>query len=478
MSLGSVWNGSRSNRTFKKREILKLLAFAAAFIVTTVVILEAQFFPSTVSQLNVGDIAPQDVISPDLISYQSELATEAKKDLEENRVPLYYSLPDPEVARTQRAVADSVLSFLDAVRADPDPFLSVDEKLDWIQQVEPVSLSRQDAAAILNLSESLWLDAKQEVRSVLDIAMRQEIRDSQLISMRRRLNLLISPDVPDSEAKVITAIAEDLVQPNTFVDEERTAEEHQLARDAVKSEFKTLEKGEVIVRAGERVTEETIEALQALGLQQPETRWRDYASTFMYITLLTVLLSIYLVKYQFPVLKDNRKLIFLSVTMLTFIAATRAMVPDSEILPYALPMAVLTVMVAALIDSQLALMITLTMGLIVTYVGGGSLELLIYVIFGGFIVALNVGKLATLNSLLWAGVYVTISNTIVILMFRFFENNFELLDLLARLGGGIVERRPGRRSAAAAFLHPGQYHRHCNLHSAPGTFSSYSSAAI
>ncbi len=436
MSLRPAWRASRANRTFSKREILKLLAFAAAFIAAAVTILEIQLFPSALSQLKVGDIAPQDIIAPNSISYQSELATEAKRDLEENRVPLYYSRPNPEAARTQRAVADSVLSFLDAVRADPDPTLSADGKLDWIQQIEAISLSRQDAAAILNLPESPWLDAKQEIRSVLDSAMRQEIRDSQLISVRRRLNLLISSDVPDAEAAVITAIVEDLVQPNTFVDEEKTAEERQAVRDAVEPVFRTLEKGEVVVRTGERVSQETIETLQAMGLQEPETRWQSYASTFMYITLLTVLLSVYLVKFQLPVLKDNRKLIFLSVTMLVFTAAARAVLPNQEILFYALPTAALTMMVAALIDSQLALMITLTMGLIVSYVGGGSLELLIYVIFGGFIVALNVGKLAPLNSLLWAGVYVAISNTIVILMFRFLENSLDLFDLLTRLGSG------------------------------------------
>jgi putative nucleotidyltransferase with HDIG domain len=121
--------------------------------------------------------------------------------------------------------------------------------------------------------------------------------------------------------------------------------------------------------------------------------------------------------------------------MLVFAAAARAMIPHT-ILSYALPTAALTMMVAALIDSQLALMVTLIMGLIVSYVGGGSLEMLIYVIFGGFIVALNVGKLAPLNNLLWAGLYVAISNTIVILMFRFFENSFDPLDLLTRLGSG------------------------------------------
>jgi len=302
--------------TFRRREVLKLLFLAFSFIVLSVFVLEVEFFPTAVAQLKVGDIAPQDITAPARISFESAIATEAERDRAESRVTVDYSRPDPEVSRTQRAIADQVLAFLDAVRADADPYLTAADKLDWIQQIQPVSLTREEAAAILNLSESQWLEAKEEIRYVLEEAMRNEIRESQLISVRRRLDLLISPDVPDAEARVITAIAEDLVQPNTFVDEASTSLKRQQARDAVQPVFKTLEKDEVIVRAGERITPETIEALQALGLQQPGTRWRQVASTFLWMTILTAMLGYYLAKYHRPILKSNQQLGLLMILLL------------------------------------------------------------------------------------------------------------------------------------------------------------------
>jgi putative nucleotidyltransferase with HDIG domain len=438
MSLQSFWTTTQVNKKFKRREVLKLLLIGLLFIAGSVFILEVQFLSNDVARLKVGDIAPQDIIAPAQISYESRTATEAEKDRAESRVTLYYSRPDPEVARNQRAVADQVLAFLDAVRTDPDPYLMAAQKLDLIQQIQPASLTREEAAAILNLNDTLWLDAKQEVRSVLDDVMRQEIRESQLISARRRLNLLISADVPEAEAKVIIAIAEDLVQPNTFVDEVRTNEERQKARDSVLAVSKTLEQNEIVVREGERITEETIEALQALGLQQPETRWHDIASTSIWITILVTLLGYYLVRYHIPILKDNARLGLLILLMLVYIVAIRIAVPAQETLPYTLPAAGLTIIVAVLLDSQLALVVTLVIGLIEAYIGGGSLELLVYVILSGFIVALAVGSMAQLNTLLWAGLYTSLSNTIVILTFRFFENNIQFFDLLARVGGGLL----------------------------------------
>ncbi|MFQ5578845.1 MAG: HD family phosphohydrolase, partial [Anaerolineae bacterium] len=89
-------------------------------------------------------------------------------------------------------------------------------------------------------------------------------------------------------------------------------------------------------------------------------------------------------------------------------------------------------------DSQLALVVTLVMGLVEAYVAGGSLELLAYVVLSGFVVALAAGPMVQLNTLLWAGLYVITSNVVVILAFRFFDNTFQLVDLLARLGGGVL----------------------------------------
>ncbi|RME47345.1 MAG: HDIG domain-containing protein, partial [Caldilineae bacterium] len=435
--MSADWH-NRQIPPLRRREVLKLLFIAFSFIVLSVFVLEVEFFPTAVAQLKVGDIAPQDITAPTRISFESAIATEAERDRAESRVTVDYSRPDPEVSRTQRAIADQVLAFLDAVRADADPYMTAADKLDWIQQIQPVSLSREEAAAILNLNEAQWLDAKDEIRYVLEEAMRNEIRESQLISVRRRLDLLISPDVPDAEARVITAIAEDLVQPNTFVDEASTNLKRQQAREAVQPVFKTLEQGEVVVRAGERITPETIEALQALGLQQPGTRWRQIASTFLWMTILTAMLGYYLAKYHRPLLKSNQQLALLVVLLLLFIGGSRLVRSSNDMLPYTLPVTALTVIVAALLGSRLALIVTLLMGLVVSYNAGGSLELLMYVVLSGFLVSLVVGPRVQLNTLLWAGLYTAVSNTIVILLFRFFENNIELLDLLTRLGGGLL----------------------------------------
>ncbi len=435
---------------FDRREVIKLILIAFAFVLLSTALLEAKvsrFFSGDIAQLAVGDIAPQDIISPEQISYESTIDTEAARARAENQVAEIYQRPNPEVARTQQALADDVLAFLDAVRADP--YLSAAEKLDWIAQMQTVTLSREEAASVLNLSDAMWLDAKQEVRRVLDDAMRTEIRESQLISVRRRLDLLISSDVPDVEAEVITAITEDLVQPNTFVDEERTKQARQDAREAVSPVMRTLAKNEVVVRQGERITPETIEALQALGLQTNDNLWLQVLATFGLLSVLTGFLAFYLVKFHVPLLKDNQQLALLVILLLIFMASVRMVESDNLLLRYALPVTALALVIASLFDAHLAMAVTVFLGVVESYVGGGSLELFVYVFLAGFVVSLTTEQMAQVTTLLWAAVYAALSNIAVILLFRLMANNFELADLLARLGGGVLG---GALSAGVALL--------------------------
>lgn len=450
MSLQITRSAENGKSRFNNRETIKLLLVALVFVVLATAILEvqvSQLFSSDLAQLSVGDIAPQDIISPEQISYESKIDTETARARAENLVTEVYRRPDPEVARTQLALADDVLAFLDAVRADP--YLDAAQKLDWITAIQAISLSREDAANILNLNDAMWLDAKQEVRRVLDDAMRTEIRESQLISVRRRLDLLISSDVPETEATIITAITEDLVQPNTFIDEERTAAARKDARDAVAPVMRTLAKNEVIVRQGERITPEAIEALQALGLQENGNVWLDGLATFLMVLMLTAFLGFYLVKFHTLLLKNNQQLALITILLLLFLALARIVETDNLLLRYAIPLTALTLVTASLFDAHLAIIVTIFMGLITSYVSGGSLEMFMYVFVAGFVVALTVEQMAQVTVLLWAGFYATLSNVAVVLLFWLLAANFELTDLLPRLGGGILA---GVLSAGVALL--------------------------
>lgn len=456
MSPQAMLKSFTKRRRLESQKLLRVALAGLFFILVSTFILEVEFLTDRIAQLEVGDISPQDIVAPATITYESKIATERARDQAAKLVQDVYGRPDPNVAREQRVVANQVLNYLDAVRVDP--YLTMEEKLDYILALTPVSLTREEATEILNLGEDLWTDAKQEVDSVLDDVMRNPIKETDLPGVRFRLGLNVSLDVPDTEARVIISIAEDLIQPNTFVDEARTNEKRQEARDGVKPVLVTYEKNEIVVRNNERVDELDIEALQAMGLHQRATPWHNFASTFLWLLLLVTALGFYLAKYHLDILQDNQRLAILVVTLLIFVVAIRAMVPNQTVLAYALPMSALTIIIAGTLDPQLAIIVTLMMGLIEGYVTGGMFELAAYVIITGLVVGLNVRHMAQINTLLRAGLYAAASNVVIILLFRFFENDRfplnpnVLLTILGQLGSGILSGLVSAGLALVAFL--------------------------
>jgi len=440
----------------KPRETLKVLLVGLFFILVSTFILEVEFLTNQAAQLEVGGISPQDIVAPATISYESKIATERAQDQAAKLIQDVYGRPDPNVAREQRVVANQVFNYLDAVRVDP--YLTLDQKLDHILAVTPVSFTSDEAVDLLNLDEALWTHAKQEVDAILDRVLRNEIKETDLPGVRYRLGLNVSPEVPDDEARVIIYIAEDLIQPNTFVDEVRTNEKRQQAREAVKPVLRTFEKNEIVARNNERVDELTIEALQAMGLHQPARPWHDFISTFLWLLILVAAMGYYLVKYHLDILQDNQRLAILVVMPLIFMAAIRTMTPDQTVLAYALPMAALTITLAGAFDPRLAIVVTLLMGLVEGYAAGWSFELAVYVIIAGLVVGLNVRYMAPVNTLLRAGLYAAASNMAVIIFFRFAENDRAflnpntLLTILGQLGSGILGGLVSAGLALVAFL--------------------------
>ena len=443
----------KSKKPLQPKEVTRGLLLGLFFVVAGVLILELDISSGQVAQLDVGDITLQDIIAPSTISYESLIATErARQQAAEHENPVY-TRPDPSIVQKQQLLANQIFNYLDAVRVHP--YLTQTEKVAYVKAVEAVSFTTAEAIAVLELPEKLWANAKREVDSILDKVLHDPVRETDLTNVRYRLGLYVSSQVQDEENNVILSIAEDLVQPNSFIDEARTEERRQAARDGVKPVIITYEENEIVIRASERIDELKIEALAAMGLHQPISSYRRYLTTLLVLTLLTGGVGYYIYKYHLNILKDESRLKVLVITSLVFVIMIRAMVPGEAILPYALPMAALTIILAGTLDQQLAMIVTIMMGLLTGYVAGNNFELATYMIFTGFIVALNVKPMSPFNALLWAGLYAIISNTAIIFLFRFIENDLgfqtasSLFKFMSMLGSGVLG---GFLSASLAIL--------------------------
>jgi putative nucleotidyltransferase with HDIG domain len=398
-------------------------------------------------QLRVGDVAQRDVLALQRITYASEIQTENARERAEASIPEIYDPPDTHVARQQVARAREVFDYLESVRADN--YASPDEKRQFISAVEDLTLSDGVLDILLNADSETWSEIETETIAALGQAMRAEIRPNQLPAARRRVPTLLGFDVSDRAATAITAIANDLIQPNTFVNEERTAEERQTARESVQPLVVTYEQNQRILRAGDLVGLEDVEALESLGLQEPDFEPTDLLSDVAFIALIGLVIGLYVLRFRPRFINRTRYIWLLLFLLLLCVALIRLMVPDHTILAYLFPMAAFSIMVAVLIDVQLSILTTILTGLIIGYIADGSWDLTTYAVMGGLVGIFSLGRVERVNRLLWAGVYVSLTNVAVALILNAPTNNLDSTGLLQLVVAAVAN---GVFSASLALI--------------------------
>jgi len=439
---------TENSKKLTSRKIIQAVVVAVVFAVVGTFILVTDFSSTDQINLEPGDVAPRDILAPNQIIFVSDIETEAAREEARGSVQTVYSRPDPKVARQQVERLRKIFDYMEAVRADP--YAPLAEKFEWIGAIPDLSLPDTVIDQILIMNDQDWADMRQEALAILDDAMSAEIREAQVRTTRRQLPTKVALDTPDQQSDAIVAITEDLIKPNTLPDEERTEFERQAAAENVEPVVVTVERNELIIPAGQVVGRKQLEALEALGLQEPKFSWvEDFIAPTFLILLITVIVSAHLYQYTPHIIIDSKRLTLLTFLVLAYIAVAKFMIP-SPFIAYLYPITALTMMIVILINAQLAFILTAILAFLAGYIAGGeSPGIIVYLILGGWTGALALGRSQRVSALIWGGVYVAVVNTGVILIFNLTANGIDFTDLGILLLQGTLN---GIFSAGLAFF--------------------------
>jgi putative nucleotidyltransferase with HDIG domain len=415
---------------------LRAILSGLLFVLIVSGILIFQLLPMDGVVLGEGDVSNSDIRAPNEITYVSQILTEEARDGAETAVRDIYDPPDARVARHQVTRVRQILDYIDSVRQDT--YAKPEQQRQWIEAIPDLSLSTAVIDQILSLSEEDWQEVRTEAVSVVDQTMREEIRESQLDQARRRVSALVNLELSEVQAGVVSALARELIKPNSFYNAQKTEEAKRLARESVPPVSRTIAQGEIILREGDIVTPLDVEALSALGLRQAEIEWQGIISTVIFVLLITAVLGLYLVRFRPEYWIRWRRMFLLLLLLVLFILAAKLMVSDQSILSYLLPTAALSMLLTMLLGPQLAITVTVMFSIIVGFMAGSSLELAVYALVGGLIASLSLDRVERLSSFLWAGVYVAIANLAVILAFRLPKQDYNAVQLLTMAGFSLI----------------------------------------
>ncbi len=407
-------NKQRNNQ--KSRVLFRTVLLVATTILAWGGLVLPDAVSPTFAPLEVVDVAAQDIQAPYNLSYVSEVLTEQSRQDARDRVSPIYLPADPAITRSQIEKLRVALNYITTVRFDT--YASNNQLFADLEQLQGLSLDREIAEQILELSDSRWQTIQQESLAVLEQVMRRTIRDDQLAEARRSVPTLISFSLPEDQASIVAAIVTPFVVPNSLYSEELTERAREEAAAAVTPIVRNYIAGETIIRRGQIITPLIMEALVSYNLIQPNNQQEDMLAGLALVSLMSVFIGLYFRRRKVTMLDSIKGLLLLAITFIIFLYGAKFIIPNRTIIPYIFPIPAFALMLVSLYSLEVGLIFPLVLSILTAYGLPNSLDLTLFYIMTSFVGVLVLGKGRRIANYFWAGVAIGVSGSAVILAYR------------------------------------------------------------
>ncbi len=390
-------------------------ALTFVLLATVIVASEALLPGGDVSSLQVGSIAPRNILAPRGVTYESEVLTEQLRREVAESVLLVYDPPDPNVSRAQSQLAQQILDFIRNVRRDP--FATTEQKINDINQITALTLSDDLIGRILSMSIEAWEALDDEIINVLERVMRESIREGDVNVVRNQLPTQVSIRFSTQESAIIVAIIEDLIRPNTFANEAATEEARARAVEAVEPVPRTFAPNEIVIRENESLDEADLEALEVLGLlRTDDRRLQNFAQAFLASILVVVTTGLYIARFERRLYENSRFIMLLATIFLIVLFGARIVGTGGGL--YLYPTAALALLYVSISTTRIAIIGTVDLAFLIGLMTGNSLEMAALVGAGGMMGILTLRSTERLNNYFVSGLIIGLVNTVTVSVFN------------------------------------------------------------
>jgi len=420
------------------------LAFAAALALA----LGLALFPAFPRQLKVheGDVASRTFRAPRDISFQSDVLTEKRREEAAAAVPDSVVF-DPSVRTDQLARLDAVLGEVAGVRNSLA--LTPQAKGVALGRIANLNLSQRASSLVLSFTDEQWTAVGDEARRVLSDVLSESVATEAIDSARGRVRELISQDLSSDQALVVEELASPLVVANLRVDQARTDAAREAARAAVVPVEVSFAKNQVIVQSGSVVDATELEALREAGLLSAGLRWDTGAAAAIVALMAGAFLGAYLYLFQPPSVHSNRHLLMIILVVVVPVLVAKLYLPlilpdqSRHFLAYMLPLAAAPMLLATLLEAQLAVAVVALLTALLTFTAVylpdlsgvaatgplDSLRMALITGFGGLAGTFAVYRAERLNRNLVAGAVVAVTVMAVLMGVWLLDAERRALDI-------------------------------------------------
>jgi cyclic-di-AMP phosphodiesterase PgpH len=417
--------------------IARLVLLAAALVAgLTFILLVPLRFNSY--GLREGDVAPTNIRAPKHVQYVSAIETKAEKARAANSVAEQFAF-DGNVASQQRGKMVSGLQSIAVARANTNTNATtgptVDARKNAIRRAfADFDLTDDQLNLLLGMDNTRWQVFSTDSPRILYDLLAERVPAERLRDLRREAWSKLG-NLADQDRDLAADLVQRLAKVNYIPNPAETERLRKDAQDAIAPVSKTVEQSEIILREGDIVRATDLEKLEELGLRNPTVDWRAVTASALLALLMVCLVAGYVWVFEPALLIHEKRLLLVALVMLVTVLGAKALLPDRPNGTYVFPLSAVAMLLATLVDAQLAILVTVLLSLVVAIVAGNSLEVASIGLVGAVVGSLGVRRSERLHSYFVAGGMVALANFAVIAAFTLMAKDDDWAKLA--LNGGL-----------------------------------------
>jgi len=427
--------GTPRKSSFFTNRALKVILLVLTCAVAYGALIGPDLLNQQTQMVSIGEVAPQEILAPYSVTFESRVYTDIARENAATEVPPVYLPSDPNIARSQLEKLEDALYFISTVRSDT--YASETQKIQDLKALPDLQMSDEDYLSLLELEEADWQAIRSEASRVLEIVLRESIRNNQLGTVRNNLPAIIDFSFKSDQTKLIIALTSSYIVPTSLFSEEQTQFSRDQARSAVVPITRQIIAGEVIVRRGEVVTAADLEALNTYGLGEPTDQTSLLISSLAIIFVAAVLVLIFYQRNRKKVFSQLSSLALIAFFFLLFLILAKFFVMDHTILPYLFPMAALGLTLSIVFNLEFGFFMTLILVALTVHGHPRGNELVLYFLLPAVAGMLVIGKARRVSAFFATSVVISFVATAVITAFRFGDGFTDWIGLLTLIGASF-----------------------------------------
>jgi putative nucleotidyltransferase with HDIG domain len=432
--------------SFTRRDATRLFIAAFVLILGMTVILSMDIFPAPFRAVK-GAVSDRDITAPRSLIYESTIATNQKRQQARDDVGPQYDFTQAKgelAAERQSAQFDLAMTPVDAAFA---AVLDPEARRTALAKALP-SLGPNGLATLQSLSSIEWNALRTEMARVLESAQRAEVRDSDLDAARANLETRIANRFTSAQQALGGEIIAPLLLPNSTYDARLTELAKTDAAGRVDPVRYSVAKNEVVVRKGEVIDDLLFERLTALNLLAPGPDVTKLGGWFLLSTLIVGSLLGWLWRFRTEFWHRSNALVLVGLVLLLMTLALRV-TADRSVLPYFVPTAAAALLLAILLDSSVALVLTALLGVLAAAITGLA-ELGAYTFLSGLAGLVVVRRGERLGHFVQAAFAMAVVNVLVVSTFTLLGER-DLTGVIQLWGAALVAAVASAVAAVGTF---------------------------